>query len=324
MVIAHDTQFSNIISYHLLQSDPRPIIYVTNIMEKIEFSEPAKYEDYTKELFNKKLAQPDLNFKGNIIIINRVNHVFVEAIVKKFPLAKNIFLKIVDFINLNDNPKAKNNYLHELNIIKKIPKIKIFSYSKLDSISYSLYYEPNGVNISEFERKQISWTKRSLDIFFAGRCSGLRFKKIKNLILSLESASINYFLVLTSLTDNEKKEILSIVSSKTKISFSPLSYTDIIQFTRISKAILDLYRISPDEGYSYRIGEAIGLNCKVITDRSQLLKEKYYSCNNFLISETLSFSNDTLVHFINNAPCNYDKHIKEIFNIEKQCFYQEY
>lgn len=45
----------------------------------------------------------------------------------------------------------------------------------------------------------------------------------------------------------------------------------------MAEVCLDFYRLGPNEGFSYRIIEALFLNQKIITNRTNLLEEPFYS-----------------------------------------------
>lgn len=56
-----------------------------------------------------------------------------------------------------------------------------------------------------------------------------------------------------------------------------LPYVEFVKMSSRSEVYVDLYRIDPNEGFSFRIPEALWLNRKIISNRSCLQKERFYS-----------------------------------------------
>lgn len=316
--IAHDTNIDHIIMQNLDVTDIRDLtFYILDIMETTQKSEPKKYKNIYKRLLSTGKFEVNNDFTGRIVISNRVNSDFITLVSMKFPNAKSINIKLFDY--LNNTPHSKDSsFISELNKSRLINKVSIFTYSLIDARSYDLNYEPNGVNITKLAQIR---KKESIkyDVFFAGNASGKRFPKLLKLIQKFESAGLRYKLILAYLNSAEKEEILKInISQGSEISFTAVSYDAMLLLSSQSTAIIDLYRISPDEGYSFRIGEAIGLNCKVITDRSLLIQETFYDRNNFLVNKDLSFSEKELTIFLKESLCQYSHETQAIFDIKRQ------
>lgn len=62
-----------------------------------------------------------------------------------------------------------------------------------------------------------------------------------------------------------------------------ISYEEYIEILGKSRIIVDLYRIKPDEGWSFRIAEALVMRKKVITNRSNVKKSEVYHPSRFFI-----------------------------------------
>ena len=320
LIIAHHTKIFDILSYHLAHTLNTYTIYVTNITENTKKKASEEFDRYIINLFKQQCITPDLNFHGNIIITNWVNYTFIVHLAKKFPNANCICFKSLDYMGSNSE-QFKKNFLEELSTAKTINRSYFYSYSKADALNYGLIYEPNGVDISYLSSLRVPYSERIYGVFFAGIASGKRFSKVLTLIKQLERLSISYCLVLTGLSFAEQKELTVFSkSSLSKVIFHPVSYRKLIDLTRQSIAILDIYRLSSDEGYSYRIGEAIALNCKVLSNRTKLYTEKFFKPNNILIGEQLFFSDSKLKTFLNDSESSYDTYDTEIFDIKHQCF----
>lgn len=313
--IGHDASICNIYAYHYnWKHSSDALLYVIGIMDTIHKDESAKYEKFTAQLFEKQKVSPCLDFTGKILITNRVNSVFIRTIIKKFPNASEIKIQLVDYMNGKEVDES-NHYLYNLSQIKHLPRVNISSYSRSDASAFSINYRPNAANFEKL-RNLIKDPTKVYDVFFAGNGSGIRFKKIRNFIISLDKSDLSYRFILSHLNTQQRDEITDLMKSgKGEISFASVSYEELLRLSSKSVAILDLYRISPDEGFSYRIAEAFGLQCKIISDRLGLLKEKFYSENNILINENLYFSKETLRDFIHGAPCQYEEQDVQSFNL---------
>lgn len=316
--IAHDTNIDHIIMQNLDVTDLDNLsFYILDIMETTQKQESRKYTRFYKKLLSTDNLKIINNFTGNIVISNRINSDFITLISRKFPNANSINIKLFDFLN-HSVQSQNSSFISELNKSRLINKVNIYSYSLKDAQSYGLKYEPNGVNITKLNQMRQEASIK-YDVFFAGNASGHRFPKLLKLIEMFEKVGIRYKLILAYLNNDEKAEVLKLsLSKESEISFSAISYDAMLTLSSQATAIIDLYRISPDEGYSFRIGEAIGLNCKVITDRSLITHEFFFNHHNFLVNKDLSFNESELTLFLKNGPCHYNQETTSMFDIKKQ------
>lgn len=56
-----------------------------------------------------------------------------------------------------------------------------------------------------------------------------------------------------------------------------LDYADFAKLYALSEVYIDLLRVDINEGFSYRIAEALWLNRKIISNRMNLIQEPFYS-----------------------------------------------
>ena len=102
--------------------------------------------------------------------------------------------------------------------------------------------------------------------------------------------------------------------------YSPVGTSEWIPYCQyLEKAIsteifIDLVRISQDEGFSYRIPEALALNRKIITNRRNLIQEPFYSKDRIFILGVDSL--DGLQAFLENDIPKLDDSILSYFNSE--------
>ena len=62
-----------------------------------------------------------------------------------------------------------------------------------------------------------------------------------------------------------------------------IPYSEYLNLIGQSEIVIDMYRISPDEGLSFRIFEALQLGRKVITNRLIILKYDFYDSSRFFV-----------------------------------------
>lgn len=144
-----------------------------------------------------------------------------------------------------------------MNIVNSIE-----SYSKLDADYLHCIYRPNAVN-PIFMKKLNTNYRTSLFLFLGS--SVIKGADIRSAPL------LPIYHKLISIYPKSKLWLKSEILTK----FIP--YKDFVKQYAMSEVYIDLYRLSPNEGYSYRIFEALWLNRKIITNRANIDKEIFYS-----------------------------------------------
>lgn len=268
------------------------------------------------------------NFYGNIIITNTFNYEYLSLIKIKFPNA-NIYVKFVDMIvqkkdisGLYENyckehaeliAYIKENFSKAQSIVKKF-----YSYSQVDSKLFDLIFEPNGVNFKKYNNT--SEVNNSY-IFFAAVCDDrIRAESVLKICRKLIKCKLPFKFVLVNLDEDIKNRFkqLNLDNEKCSISFERQPYQELLNLTLAASVLIDLYRITPDEGYSFRISEALAMNKKIITNRIDLDKEEFYSPELILINETLDFRDEDLVKLFNSKRVNYDYDKVKMFDTKNQ------
>lgn len=141
------------------------------------------------------------------------------------------------------------------------------SYYKKDAELLNIAYRPNGVNIKELSKKELKF--RTSLYFFLGAKSKTREKDL----LLVEKKIQEIYPNSRIWTD--------IYTPKGSSDWIP--YEDYLEKEIQSEVIVDLVRVSEEEGFSYRIPEALALNRKIITNRKILLNEPFYSPDRIFI-----------------------------------------
>ena len=156
-----------------------------------------------------------------------------------------------------------------LSMIQQLRKDKIIddveSYYKQDALLIGGTYRPNAVNPSKvriLERNIRYYLYRFIggpkDITDRSRTQPL--KELNNKIREIYPNVDKYI------------EERFVIGDKNRIS-----YPQYLKDISLSEVIIDLTRIGQDEGFSYRVPEALFLNKKIISDRKLLIDEPFYS-----------------------------------------------
>ncbi len=266
-------------------------------------------------------------FYGNIFIINAFEYEYLSLIRLKFPNAR-IYVKFVDMVVEGDALNLYEKYCDEHNEListikdsfKKSRSIVdgFYTYSRVDAKLFNLIYEPNGVDFDKY--KNISNSPNDY-IFFAGKCEDQkRVESIYKLCNQLIECNLPFKFILVNLSDDYKKlfQLLDIDKEKQSISFEKIPYHELLNLTYNSSVLIDLFRLTPDEGYSYRISEALAMNKKIISNRIGLAKEDFYSPAMILMDENLDFNKDELAAFYNAKEAKYDPDKIKMFDTKNQ------
>ena len=133
-------------------------------------------------------------------------------------------------------------------------------YSRENAKSFDIQYRANGINPESLAQLQLN--HRTAFIRFIGGGNSRRLSKF--LPLRKEIAKLYPKIDLWI-----EQKILGLNDS--------IPYPKFLQLESESEIFLDLYRLDQEEGFSYRIPEALFLNRKIITDRIWILEEPFYS-----------------------------------------------
>lgn len=210
-----------------------------------------------------KKSKYEVDHKENSIYIYNLLSPSLISTIKKFNINSNIFLRFHDVIGVNNLSNHKE-------IIFKLSENNIIcganSYCLNEANRLGIKYLPNMVNVkklkTEFSEYQIQY-KFSFLAFEKGR-RGEILRKLKEKIFFINP---------------QWKE--SFFSFKAGKNFDVIiNYKDYLKILAESEIIIDISRISPHEGLSFRTPECLVLNKKVITDRD-LRPFKFYHESRF-------------------------------------------
>ena len=226
----------------------------------------------------------DETYTGKIILLNNDDEDLIKCIKYKFPKA-NFYLRYVDAtVQIDSNNLLKDLLTGDVyaNIFSKIAFIQeqyinVVSYSKIEAEVFNIDYVPNRVNFQKLRALEGIYKNLEKIWFFAGNGSGKRFQCILNLVNSLITAKIKSKFIITNLNNEQKDQLINL--SKDQIA---------------SPVFIDLFRLYPDEGYSYRLAEAFALNKNIISNRFLLKTEKFYNNSKIYLTDDFIISPDVL------------------------------
>lgn len=224
-----------------------------------------------------------------IVFANIRSLELVKILVHKFPRSE-IILRYYDYFDEDFGLR---------NIIAEAKRLgaRIESYSRSDAERYSIAYMPNFVDWQYLRslRNRIEDGRRVLFVGNTDRNSVQRFESLMVIGRLLERHKINFLFYITGLNDEQMQEAweLNAVSAHV-VCNTTISYRDYLDLVANSSCIIDLWRLTPDEGFSYRVSEAVALNIRIITDRENIRNEPFYCPENIFIMDSRSGHQDLL------------------------------
>lgn len=273
-------------------------IYATHVKHFKVIETFSKYQSYLTipfYLYCKcvKVKNKDLR-KGKTIFTNPSSYLLIAAYHNLHP-NKKIVIRFHDILSKRD-----------LNLVRRLQVSGVCadfeSYSLLDSNEHQLTYRPNGVD-PDFMLSLNTPIRTSLYRFYGAASD--KHAEISDRVLAL--SQLNTALRKLYPTINSWLDYKVVISSNAYISYP--------EFARISsqcEIYLDLARIKPSEGFSYRAVEALFLNRKIITNRNCFKKEPFYHPSRvFILGED---SLNRLQSFLESDISPLPKHVLELYD----------
>ena len=259
-----------------------------------------------------------------IICINTTNLIFIKTIQNLFPKSK-IYIRFYDSLN---SGYININAFNKLLLYVSNTNISVETYSLTDSIKYKINYYPNTAsisNLSKFQNKSLLNNKNS--VFFLGSVNSERLKSLIQIIkiLTKNNVKICFYLFLDKNNDN----IIKLNQLNSNLGYQAITilkkyinYNEYIKLLSQYNIIIDFYRFNSDEGYSFRIPEAIILNKKIITNRQIIKYESFYKPQNILLIEkdqngNITFEKDNLQIFLSTLLPDYTQNDVDLFSSEQ-------
>lgn len=198
--------------------------------------------------------------KKKIFIVGLFSLDLLKFLKRKFPLG-DFEVRYYDVIKTEQLPSFKKILDFSLE-----NNIKISVYDRKTASTYGVPYEMNKVN----KEKLLPYSLREklYDVCFLAGYSPSRAELLRPLLRVFRQAKLRVKVLLIGY----EAPTLEGFDIDNKI----ISYEDYLTLVGASKAVIDLWRLAPDEGYSFRIPEALALNTKIITNRPDIIREAFY------------------------------------------------
>lgn len=206
----------------------------------------------------KKVCRPRKT-RSQILIFNLFSKSFLEYILRKFPEAE-IRVRYYDVMS-----EKQRHQVATLLPLYKFHMIEATCYDEKLSKKIEIPYEISKVNLQKL--LAINGDKK-YDISFIGALSEGRLKFLQEFLKSINGLNLRVHLTITNY-DNDSIEGFLVNNKK-------LEYEKYLRILKESKATIDIWRLREDEGYSFRVSECMVLGVKVISNRRNLLNEKFY------------------------------------------------
>ena len=211
--------------------------------------------------------------KGGICVFANMMSPSLMKAYKLLHPEKDIVIRFHDRLEfVNESPDKVRNIIHDLlenNIVTDAE-----SYSKEDAKLLGITYRPNAVNADAL--KKVDCHFREHLYTFIGAYKSVEDKsrlddldEIREKLCAVFKGSrkyINEHMVNVNNFDNER-----------------ITYDRYLEILGKSEIMVDMYRVDPYEGFSFRIPEALMLNRKVITNRLVILTSDFYDPSRFFI-----------------------------------------
>ena len=218
-----------------------------------------------------------------IFIVGLFSLDLLKFLKRKFPLG-DFEVRYYDVIKTEQLPSFKKILDFSLE-----NNIKISVYDRKTASTYGVPYEMNKVN----KEKLLPYSLREklYDVCFLAGYSASRAELLRPLLRVFRQAKLRVKILLIGY----EAPTLEGFDIDNKI----ISYEDYLALVGASKAVIDLWRLAPDEGYSFRIPEALALNTKIITNRPDIIREPFYDESRILFfSKEKPLSEAAITNFL--------------------------
>lgn len=308
--ITSSTHVRDVVKFHFDRENNLDIVISFNLEW---FLKKFYTKNFYKKIFFKLLCKSFFNREKKIafIVYNCSDQKIPDLLKFLYPNCT-IYIKYVDI--LTDFYKDKESLLRNSKGV-----FDIDSYSLKDCALFDLKYVPNLVNIEKLKSKYnlISQTKTFL---FIGLFSQLRFNSLCSLLEKYGAYDVIFDFVLYIDKGSQSTQILEQINCiNLKYAYRPftiinktISYEEYLDLFNKAYGIIDFYRLKNDEGFSFRVFEAIATNKKIITNRF-LEDQSFY--NKDMIFNIDTSSSDEFSSFIVS---------KAMYNTAQLEKYQEY
>jgi hypothetical protein len=211
---------------------------------------------------------------------------FLEALKLKIPKAKFVMYQW-------DSSENNPNYLEIMSMFNKVMTFDMVDAKRLNIQYLPLFY------IDSYETLILN-DKREYDIVFFASLHGDRLEILKKVIKFCDENHLKFYfhLYIPMLALIKALLYRKIKISDVKyLSTNTIEHTDILDFYKKSKSVLDL-ESSSQQGLTIRTFEVLGSGVKLITTNKNILNERFYNQKNiyYLDKRNISLDMDFFKH----------------------------
>ena len=240
------------------------------------------------------------NVRKKIFIVGLFSPELLILLKKKYPCAE-IELRYFDLLRQNRLSEFK-----QIRDYAQSNSIKLSVYDHATSSRFNVPYEINKVNVNKLANYQN--LQKQYDVCFLAGYSPEREKAIRPLLRSLKKAKLNVKLLIVNYKAPELEGYL--------VDKHIMPYEEYLNLIGTSRAVIDLWRLDTNEGYSFRISEAFALRTKIITNRQGITCEPFYDSSRiFVFQEENEVDPEEIKRFLFSSLKSVDDSIFDIGSI---------
>lgn len=226
-------------------------------------------ESRTKAIYDlaKELRTRCLDEKKGITVFVNVTSVWLLRAYRLLHPNRRIILRFHDFISSKKNKQDvdSEDIIRLVNEMRKEGVVdEVESYCRTDAERLHALYRPNGVNPNFVLANDVSYRDRLYSFVGASQRNRKRLERLDTVTK-----------IIRKLYPNSSRFCVEQMADLHGGFWIP--YSEFAKFYARSEVFVDLYRVCEDEGFSFRIPEALFLNRKIISNRVNLQNEPFYS-----------------------------------------------
>lgn len=218
--------------------------------------------------------RPDLT----MLYINPFTRWMPDILLRLYPQAR-LILRYHDHANTRD--AAAISRMTEL--YRSLDNVTLESFSREDARALGLEYAPNFADAG-FLRDLVKTQQLTRHPYVVLICNagpqgqGRRLHALLRLAGILTDQHIDYDFYVRCNEDAHIPELPGL-----HLDHPGFTYDSYLHMVAQSSCMVDLCHIASQEGYSYRITEAVLMGKKILTDRASLVEEPFYAPGNILV-----------------------------------------
>lgn len=209
---------------------------------------------------------------GTIIFANLIDPFLLKAYKLLHP-NKTIYLRFHDRL---DQIARKKKHEEIRQIINQLIKSKIIhsaeTYYEPEAKLLDITYRPNAVNMDVMDKMNAN-----VRFYFYTFIGTYKNKSDHSRLNDLQQIRQRLYNLYPSIQQYINERIM------TDLHNERIAYSKYLELIGQSEIVIDMYRVAPDEGFSFRIPEALSLERKIITNRSIILACDFYDPSRFFI-----------------------------------------